>query len=324
MYQKKMPKCQKPDSNEFTAYNPHTIDLKNRDWPEVVQVISIDPGIRNLALRVESRGIRNNNVPIKTIVFEKLHIKEEDRKLVGNVDQLYFLITNFLDTYLNIFKNCHIMLIERQLPNNYRALRISQHIISYFLFHFKNITPSLPMIFEIDSKLKGKQLGYSKHLNERGLKQWSVEYATSLLTKRQDYVGLEVLQKHKKKADDHSDVTVMIEAFFSFQGWPLTTEVVSLKLIPSISKGTQTIKNVTASKSVKSLEPSKGVSSTNDKKVIPLSKSLKTMPPNPLLVSSHNLPVLPKLPSVVSVPTVSSVPSVPSVSQNKMTLKIVS
>ena len=76
MYQKKMPKCQKPESNEFTAYNPHTIDLKNRDWPEVVQVISIDPGIRNLALRVESRGISNSNVPIKTVVFEKLHIKE--------------------------------------------------------------------------------------------------------------------------------------------------------------------------------------------------------------------------------------------------------
>ena len=78
------------------------------------------------------------------------------------------------------------MLIERQLPTNYRAVRISQHIISYFLFHFKNLTPSLPMIFEVDSKLKGKQLGFSKHLNERGLKLWSVDYAKSLLVKRQD------------------------------------------------------------------------------------------------------------------------------------------
>lgn len=295
MYQKKMPKCQKPESNEFTAYNPHTIDLKNRDWPEVVQVISIDPGIRNLALRIESRGISNSNVPIKTVVFEKLHIKEEDRQLIGNVDQLYFLITNFLDAYLEIFKRCHIMLIERQLPTNYRAVRISQHIISYFLFHFKNLTPSLPMIFEVDSKLKGKQLGFSKHLNERGLKLWSVDYAKSLLVKRQDYIGLEILQKMKKK-DDHSDCVLMIEAFFSFQGWPLTTEVVSLKLNPVISKDDK-------------------IPVTKSTKKETISEPLKTMPPNAL--STYNLPKLPPLSNSTLTP-VSKLPS-----PNKITLKIV-
>lgn len=229
MYQKKTPKSQLPESNEFTAYNPHTIALQNRDWPEVIQVVSIDPGIRNLALRIESRGIRNN-YPIKTVVFDKLHIKEEDRKLIGNVDQLYLLITNFLDQYLQIFKACHIMIIERQMTINYRAVRISQHILSYFLFHFKNISPSLPMIFEIDPKLKGRELGVSKHLNERGLKLWAVEKCKEIMVKRQDYVGLEILEKHKKKADDLSDTTIQIEALFSFHGWPLTSEVVSLKI----------------------------------------------------------------------------------------------
>ena len=69
MYQRKTPKSQLPDKNEFTIYNPHTIDLEKKNWPDVVKVISIDPGIRNLALRVESRGIRTNEHPIKTIVF---------------------------------------------------------------------------------------------------------------------------------------------------------------------------------------------------------------------------------------------------------------
>ena len=229
MYQKKIPISQKPDNNEFTAYNPHSIDLKERDWPEVVQVISIDPGIRNLALRVESRGIRNNH-PIKTIVFDKLHIKEEDRKLLGNIDQLYLLITNFLDKYLDIFKKCHIFIMERQMPTNYRAVRISQHILTYFLFHFKDLTPSLPMIFEVDPKLKGRELGVSKHLNERGLKHWAVEKCKELMVKRRDYEGLEILEKHKKKADDLSDTTIQIEALFSFQGWPLTEEVITLKI----------------------------------------------------------------------------------------------
>jgi hypothetical protein len=227
MFTQKTPKCQLPDKNEFTCYHPHSIDLKLREWPEIIQVVSIDPGIRNLALRVESRGAFTNSYPIKTVVFDKLHIKEDDRKLIGNVDQLFFLITNFLDQYLEIFKKSHLMVIERQIPKNYRAVRISQHVISYFMFHFKNLMPSLPIIFEVDSKLKGRELGASKHLNERGIKQWSVDYAKSLLTKRQDYEGLNILNKTKKK-DDHADTVCQIEALFSFNGWPLTTEIQSL------------------------------------------------------------------------------------------------
>jgi len=224
-----MPKCQMPDKNEFTAHVFHTVDLKLRDWPDIVRVISIDPGIRNLAIRVESRGIRDSSHPIKTLVFDKLRISDSDRELDGNVDKLYFLVSEFLNRYLDIFKSCHIMIIERQLPMNLKAVRISQHIISYFMIHLKDIAPSLPMIFEIDSKLKSRELGASSHLNERGIKQWSIDFCKSLLVKRQDYEGLEILDKHRKK-DDLCDTVTQIEAFFSFQGWPLTKEVVKLKI----------------------------------------------------------------------------------------------
>ena len=249
MFAQKTPVSQLPDKNEFTCYNPHTISLNLRKWPDIVQVVSIDPGIRNLALRVESRGITNNSYPIKTLVFDKLHIKEEDRKLQGNVDQLFLLITNFLDQYLHIFKNSHIMLIERQIPKNYRAVRISQHVISYFMFNFKNILPNLPMIFEVDSKLKGRELGASKHLNERGIKQWSVDFAKSLLIKRQDYLGLEILNKTKKK-DDHADTVCQIEAFFSFNNWPLTTEIQSL-CVKTVQKDAKNIESDVSKKIIK-------------------------------------------------------------------------
>lgn len=232
MYQRKTPKSQLPDKNEFTIYNPHTIDLEKKNWPDVVKVISIDPGIRNLALRVESRGIRTNEHPIKTIVFEKLRIAEDDRRLEGNVDQLFSLITDFLDKYLSIFKESHMLIIERQLPINYKAVRVSQHIVSYFLFHFKNLMPALPLIYEIDPKLKGKELGASKHLNERGIKQWSVDHAKMLLAKRKDYEGLAILNKNKAKSDDLGDTITQAEAFFSFNEWPLTTEILSLPVNP--------------------------------------------------------------------------------------------
>jgi len=227
MFTKKVPKCQMADKNEFTSHNFHSIDTKERDWPEIINVLSIDPGIRNLAIRVESRSIRNENCPIKTLLYDKLHIKDTDRELEANIDKLYSLITNFLDQYLNIIENCHILIIERQLPFNLKATRVCQHIISYFMFHLKNKTPSLPMIFEIDPKLKTRELGAPTHLNERGVKQWSVEHCQKLLTKRQDFEALKFLMKQKKK-DDLSDIVCQIEALFSFQGWPLTKEIINI------------------------------------------------------------------------------------------------
>ena len=221
MFTKKTPKSQKENTGEFVTYNPHSIELSKRVWPDVVKVISIDPGIRNLALRVESRGIRNGNHPIKTIVFEKLRIADAERKVEGRVDQLFTLVTQFLEKYREIFKESHMVIIERQLPINYKAVRIEQHIVTYFMILFKDRMPTLPLIYEIDSKLKGRELGASKHLNERGIKQWSVEYAMEELRKREDDVGLAILAKNKKKLDDLCDTQNQIDAFFSFNGWPM-------------------------------------------------------------------------------------------------------
>ena len=104
MYQRKTPKSQKADKTAFTAYNPHCIDLtKFQKWPEIIKVVSIDPGIRNFALRVESRGFRSNQYPIRTLVYDKLHIKDVERQLDDNyTDKLYWLLTNFLDQYLDL------------------------------------------------------------------------------------------------------------------------------------------------------------------------------------------------------------------------------
>ena len=98
------------------------------------------------------------------------------------------------------------------------------------MFHLKNNAPLLTMLFEIDPKIKGKELGAPPHLNERGIKQWSVEHCQKLLTKRNDTKGLEILKKQKKK-DDLSDTVCQIEALFSLQGWPVTQEIKVLKKI---------------------------------------------------------------------------------------------
>jgi len=244
MYQRKTPKSQKSDKTAFTAYNPHSISLEKRNWNGGIRIISIDPGIRNFALRVESRGFTDSSYPIKTLVFDKLHIKEAERRLdEDNTDNLYVLLSNFLDQYLEIFKTCHLVLIERQMPFNYKATRVAQHTLSYFMIHLKNLKP-LAMICEIDSKLKGKELGASNHLNERGIKAWAIEKAKELSTKRRDYDALEILNKHKKKADDLSDTICQIEAFFSYKEWPLTKEVITLSSKKKVVEKTLTLKVV--------------------------------------------------------------------------------
>ena len=114
------------------------------------------------------------------------------------------------------------------MPFNYKATRIAQHTLTFFMIQLKNL-PQLPMIFEIDSKLKGKELDAPKTLNKNGLKEWAVQIATQLLKQRNDNKGLDILYSNRKK-DDLADTLCQIEAFFSYFGWPLTSEIMPPQL----------------------------------------------------------------------------------------------
>ena len=56
MHGLKVPKTQQPSKSMYTLYYPHTTKIENRKWTQpYVQFISIDPAIKNLAIRVERR-----------------------------------------------------------------------------------------------------------------------------------------------------------------------------------------------------------------------------------------------------------------------------
>jgi len=220
-YNRKTPKSQQIDKNAYTCYNPHNVSLDHRKWSDIIRIISIDPGIRNFAIRVEERNIKNPG-PITTLLYEKFRIKNEDRELTElSESKLYKKLTDFLDMYIDLFQTCHIVIIERQMPFNYKATRIAQHTLTYFMMLLRN-NRILPLFFEIDSKLKGKQLGASSHLNERGIKAWSVDKAIELLNYRNDKIAIDIMAKNKNKADDLADTVCQIEALFSYLGLPLT------------------------------------------------------------------------------------------------------
>jgi len=218
MYRKKTPKSQQAKTEPYTVFNPHTKDTSTRDWTNesILYVVSIDPGRKNFAIRVETRHIYKK-IPIIPRLFAKIDFQDAQDK--DPIEwKLFGKLTAFLDQHRELFKKSHIVVVEKQLPENYKAVRVSQHVLTYFMCLLQDL-PQLPLIMEVDSKLKGKMLGCPKYCD---VKQWSIEKAHEILTLRQDTFSLRSLAENTKKADDLSDTITQIEALFLKFQW-LTT-----------------------------------------------------------------------------------------------------
>jgi hypothetical protein len=233
-YQKKkaQPKKTEKQGLPYLIHYPHTQEETARKWDQNYrQIVSIDPAVKNYGLRVERRYF---NGWITTVVFDKVSLvvnKEED-----NIANMCCRLTRILDQYREIYEECHLILIEGQLPQNYKPSRISQHTISYFSFLLRD-KPLLPAILEVDSKLKGKILGAPKGINENQLKAWSVVKGRELLEIRRDTFGLQVLDHYKKKQDDLCDTICMSEAVCVYLGWEETSPpprpvIINLIILP--------------------------------------------------------------------------------------------
>lgn len=225
MFRKKVPKSQKPDTKPYTLYNPHTRSLDERKWStNYLRICSIDPARDNFAIRVETRPkTKEEHGFITCQLFDHLNLK----KIAGNLDdtgeylKIFDVLSSFLDSHLELLNTCHIFLVERaQVPENYWLNRIEQHIVSYLLIRFKD-NELLPIILELDPKVKGRELE-APPVVYHALKKWSVDTAISLLEIRQDEYSLDILRKMKTKKDDLADTVCQIEALFKLFGWPVT------------------------------------------------------------------------------------------------------
>lgn len=207
----KISKTESPDKTPYTVYYPHTIVSTERKWTQsYYQVVSIDPARKNYALRIERRY---HNGWITPVVFDKVSIESIQQEGDTIICNTYQVLTEFLSRYEQFYDECHFIMIERQLPQNYKATRIAQHSISYFSIRLHN-KPLLPSIVEVDPKLKGKVLGAPKGINDKQLKKWAVEKARELLNIRKDEFSLQVLDHFGNKQDDLSDTICQIEAVF--------------------------------------------------------------------------------------------------------------
>ena len=225
MFGRRTPKSEKWKKLPLVNHHIHNISLTERNWKDFRRIVSIDPGglrreLRSFALRIEKRPM--NSGPIEMEVFEVVkftHPSDEKLKAESS-SELYKRVNNFLDKYYEYFIQSHVIIIEQQMHVNYQSIRIMQHVITYFSLMLRN-TKLLPMLIEIDNKLKTKELNSPPNLNENGIKKWSIELAEQLLILRNDQESLNILKQAKKK-DDLADSILQSEALCRYLGWPST------------------------------------------------------------------------------------------------------
>jgi len=220
MFTKKTPKRETVGGTSLTF---HTLtDYPKEHWYNgYINVVSIDPGIVNFGFRIETR---HSNSKVETVVltrqcFSKAIVNE------GYYNSLYLDVISWLSLYESYFNNCHVFIIERQIPENYQSVRLSQHIVSYLLCSLLK-SPIKPIIAEIDPGSKYKQLGAPAGYNKIALKKWGIEYAYELLKQRNDQMALDIVLGTKgirgqKKQDDLCDTIIQVEAFWSLFNIPI-------------------------------------------------------------------------------------------------------
>ena len=264
MFRNSIPKSQQPDKGPFISHCIHTRPETDRDWKEdYYQVVSIDPSTKNLGFRIEKRYKDGRIIPL---AFERISFiqtakskraekraknkekegaesaapkegkgRKEDPNKVEITATLYRDITQFLSRYRDLYFQSHIIIMERQLASNYKAVRVSQHVLSYFSILLAD-APLLPLLIEVDSKLKSRQLGCPRGLNEYGTKQWLIRKALELCQIRNDLWSYHIILQEKKmtKQDDYADTICQTEAWFDFMGLP-TTPALENSSLPTTS-----------------------------------------------------------------------------------------
>ena len=222
-----IPTSQKRLRLDWIVHNPH-YDLTAREavWASqnYRRVISIDPGKRNLCIRIEKRPTDPSILYIETEVYVNIDLEETMNKET-HTDSTFSKIRRVLDMYFDYIINTHFIIIENQLDVNTKCVVVQTNIITYMEMMLAN-THLLPLIISVEPKLKTRMLGdgRTKNLNKNGIKLWSVKEARRILTRRGDQFGLEILENgvRNKKADDLGDVVCQVEALFMLLGLPIT------------------------------------------------------------------------------------------------------
>lgn len=201
MYRKKPSKKDKPDSEPYVIHRGSlpTID----ELRSGIIIHSYDPATDNFACRVEWRNISI----VTTVTMGKVKFNADID--TNRSKTLYSDINAFL-MKIPLLDKVRLVIIERQLPINTAAVRISQQTLAFYL----NLTNPNICVIEINPTTKTKALKAPKGMNDTYIKKWAVWMAQQLLYMRNDGHGLTLMEACGKKLDDVADTTIQPEALF--------------------------------------------------------------------------------------------------------------
>lgn len=166
---------------------------------EFYQAAFIDPGRVSCAIRIVRYYIQSNR--IETIWFGIHNFGIQITDIIIGME-------NEIDIIKDKLILCHYIVIESQLMKSQVNYRTFQHMIS----HIEKITRNQghrPVIFEVDIALKTVFIGGPRRKGEidrEEIKVWSRQKAREVLSMRNDYISLSIIENSLKKQDeDYSD-----------------------------------------------------------------------------------------------------------------------
>jgi hypothetical protein len=214
-----------PHDGEFPLFNaPSVSEFYGRPTESFIQIVAIDPGIKNCGIRIERRW---SSGFVETVMLTRINFLMSD---LEPTDTIYY--TNSIRTlrqYLPYFEMSQYIIIESQLPINYDMVRMSSHIISFLMTSLEN-KGCKPMICEVDAYFKSRIFKAPPKMAKPELKKWCRDYALNFLKERGDMAAYNAIVSAGKQ-DDLADCCCYTEGFYK----ALTEGIQSIKP-PSIRK----------------------------------------------------------------------------------------
>jgi hypothetical protein len=197
-----------PHEGDFPLLNPQYVSaFYGRPDETFIQIMAIDPGIKNCGIRIERRW---SSGYVETVMLARINFLISQGPATDTI--YYTNCIKVLSQYLPVMELCQYILIESQLPINYDMVRMSSHIICFLMCNLAN-KGCKPMICEVDAYFKSRILNAPPKLTKPELKKWCRDYALELLKSRGDMETYKVLQKLGKQ-DDASDCICYTEGWY--------------------------------------------------------------------------------------------------------------
>jgi len=196
------------DTDDYPLYNSKSVSaFYGRPDETFIQIMAIDPGIKNCGMRIERRWSSGH---VETVLLARINFLQSDEP---PTDTIYYSNSiKILKKYVPIMELCQYIIIESQLPINYDMVRMSTHIISFLMCNLAN-KGCRPMICEVDCYFKSRILNAPPKMSKPELKKWCRNYALKLLDDRKDTEATGLI-RGQNKADDMGDVVCYCEGWY--------------------------------------------------------------------------------------------------------------